>query len=319
MRYFVTGCAGFIGSHLVDRLLMQGHEVVGYDNLTTGFVEFLEIANQFSSFNFIQGDCLDRKILLTNIPENCDGIFHLAANADVKDGIMHTEKDLQQNTIATFNVLEAMRIKNVKKIIFSSTGSVYGESDIIPTPENAPFPVQTSLYGASKVAAEALIQAYNEAFGIQAYIFRFVSILGERYTHGHVFDFYRQLASNSNQLKILGDGNQSKSYLYVQDCIDAIFLALTKSNNKINIFNLGTDEYCQVKDSVDWISKELAILPKLSYSGGKRGWVGDNPFIYLDCNKIRELGWQPKFSIQQSIVKTLNYLKSNVWLMEARV
>lgn len=319
MSYFVTGCAGFIGSHLVDRLLMEGHEVVGYDNLSTGFVEFLEVAKQFSTFKFIHGDCLDQGSLLASIPLSCDGIFHFAANADVKDGIKHTAKDLQQNTIATFNILEAMRKNDIKKIIFSSTGSVYGEADIIPTPENAPFPIQTSLYGASKLAAEGLIQAYNEAFDIQAYIFRFVSILGERYTHGHVFDFYQKLENNPNLLKILGDGNQSKSYLYVQDCIDGIFLALKKSNEKINIFNLGTDEYCQVKDSIAWISKELGILPELNYSGGKRGWIGDNPFIYLDCKKIRELGWQPKFSIQQGIIKTLNYLKSNAWLMEARV
>ncbi len=319
MIFFVTGCAGFIGSHLVDRLLMQGHEVVGYDNLSTGFLEFLQIAEQFSSFKFVQGDCLDKKTLLANVPSHCNGVFHFAANADVKDGIKHTEKDLQQNTIATFNVLEAMRINGIKKIIFSSTGSVYGEADIIPTPENAPFPIQTSLYGASKIAAEALIQAYSEAFNIQSYIFRFVSILGERYTHGHVFDFYRQLENNPTQLKILGDGNQSKSYLYVQDCIDAIILAQKKSNKKINIFNLGTDHYCQVKDSVTWISNELGATPELSYAGGKKGWIGDNPFIFLDCRKIRELGWQPQFTIQQSIIKTLDYLRKNIWLMEARV
>jgi UDP-glucose 4-epimerase len=319
VSYFVTGCAGFIGSHLVDRLLMQGNQVIGYDNLSTGFLEFLRMAKQFSSFKFIRGDCLDQTTLLANMPSHCDGVFHFAANADVRDGIKHTEKDLQQNTIATFNVLEAMRIKGIKKIIFSSTGSVYGEADIIPTPENAPFPIQTSLYGASKVAAEGLIQAYSEAFDIQAHIFRFVSILGERYTHGHVFDFYQKLENNPNQLTILGDGNQCKSYLYVQDCIDAILLALKKSYEKINIFNLGTNDYCQVKDSVAWISAELGITPKLYYSGGKRGWIGDNPFIFLDCKKIGELGWQPKFTIQQGIIKTLNYLRNNAGLMEARV
>lgn len=319
MKYFVTGCAGFIGSNLIDRLLLQGHEIIGFDNLSTGFLEFLEIAKQFSSFKFIEGDCLDQKALLTNIPYNCDGVFHFAANADVKDGIKHTQKDLQQNTIATFNVLEAMRIKKIKKIIFSSTGSVYGEADIIPTPENAPFPIQTSLYGASKVAAEGLIQAYSEAFDIKAFIFRFVSILGERYTHGHVFDFYKKLKDNPDHLEVLGDGKQSKSYLYVQDCIDAILLTLIKSNGKINIFNLGTNEYCQVVHSISWICRELNVKPGLDFSGGKRGWIGDNPFIFLDCKKIAELGWKPKFTIQESIIKTLSYLKDNTWLMEARV
>lgn len=319
MNFFVTGCAGFIGSHLVDRLLIQGHQVVGIDNLSTGFMEFLHLTKQFSSFKFIFADCLDKSVLFRNISSQCDAVFHFSANADVKNGIKHTEKDLQQNTIATFNVLEAMRMSGVKKIIFPSTGSVYGEADIIPTPENASFPIQTSLYGASKLAAEGLIQAYSEAFGIQSYIFRFVSILGERYTHGHVFDFYQQLENNPTQLEILGDGNQSKSYLYVQDCIDAILLALKKSKEKINIFNLGTNDYCQVKDSVAWISTALGVTPKLTYTGGKRGWIGDNPFIYLDCNKIRDLGWQPKFTIQQSIIKTLNYLRENAELMRIRI
>ncbi len=319
MRYFVTGCAGFIGSQLVDRLLLEGHQVVGYDNLSTGFTEFLQLSKQFSSFKFIQADCLDQNTLLASIPSKCDGVYHFSANADVKDGTKHTQKDLQQNTIVTFNVLEAIRIKGIKKIIFASTGSVYGETDVIPTPESAPFPIQTSLYGASKVAAEGLIQAYSEAFNIQAYIFRFVSILGERYTHGHVFDFYQQLKNNFMQLNVLGDGNQSKSYLYIQDCIDAIILAQKKSNEKINIFNLGTNEYCRVKDSVAWISRALGITPDINYSGGKRGWIGDNPFIFLDCKKMRELGWQPKFSIQQSIIKTLDYLRKNAWLMELRI
>ena len=189
----------------------------------------------------------------------CDTVFHLAANADVRHGVEHPRKDLEQNTLGTSSVLEAMRLRGVRRIAFASTGSVYGEAAVIPTPEDAPFPVQTSLYGASKLAAEGLIAAYAEAFGIQAWIFRFVSILGERYTHGHVFDFYRQLLEHPGRLDVLGDGTQRKSYLYVQDCIDAVMLALEKADARVNILNLGTDEYCQVKDSVGWICEHLRL------------------------------------------------------------
>ena len=188
MRCLVTGCAGFIGSQLVDRLLENGNEVIGIDNFSTGFEHFLENAFSSKKFTLARGDLLDQNFLQKTMVD-FDIVFHLAANADVRFGTHHPHKDLQQNTIATFNVLEAMRINNAKKIVFSSTGSVYGEAPVIPTPESAFFPVQTSLYGASKLAAEGLIQAYCEGFNFQAYIFRFVSILGERYTHGHVFDF----------------------------------------------------------------------------------------------------------------------------------
>lgn len=319
MRYFVTGCAGFIASHLVDRLLALGHEVIGYDNLSTGRLDFLTQASSHPYFKFNQYDILDFQHLLASMPAACDAVFHFAANADVRGGIHHPDKDLKQNTIATFNVLEAMRLKGIKRIIFPSTGSIYGEASLIPTPEDLPFPIQTSLYGASKLAAEGLIQAYCEAFAIQSYIFRFVSILGERYTHGHVFDFYKQLHNDASLLKVLGDGQQKKSYLYVHDCIDAILIALDKAKEKINIFNLGTDHYCQVNDSIRWICKTLGIAPQLDYSGGKRGWVGDNPFIFLDCRKIRDLGWFPKLRIEEAIVKTVNYLAAKLHYMEANV
>ena len=207
MKYFVTGCAGFIGSHLTERLLQQGHDVVGFDNLSSGLPEFLVQANQSTHFQFIKGDLLDKK-LLTEAMQQIDVVFHLAANADVRFGTQHPNKDLEQNTIATFHVLEAMRENAVKRIVFSSTGSIYGEAAIIPTPEHAPFPIQTSLYGASKLAAEGLIQAYCEGFDLQCYIFRFVSILGERYTHGHVFDFYKQLLNDNKKLLVLGNGKQ---------------------------------------------------------------------------------------------------------------
>jgi UDP-glucose 4-epimerase len=245
-------------------------------------------------------------------------VFHLAANADVRFGTDHPRRDLDQNTIATWNVLEAMRSNGIDRIIFSSTGSIYGEAAVIPTPENAPFPVQTSLYGASKLAAEGLIQAYCEGFGFQCYIFRFVSILGERYTHGHVVDFYKQLLENPEELRVLGDGRQRKSYLYIQDCLDAILLAVERATEKVNVYNLGTDEYCQVSDSIGWITERLGVSPSLVYSGGNRGWIGDNPFIYLDCTKIRALGWSPKLTIREAVVRTVDYLQSNSWVVEVR-
>src|SRR5262245_6660143 len=192
MRAFVTGGAGFIGSSLVDRLLADGHQVVAYDNFSTGQREFLSLAVANPRFTLIEADLLDTRTLSASL-RDVEVVFHLAASADVRFGTEHPRKDLEQNTIATFNVLEAMRANGVKRIAFSSTGSVYGEAAVIPTPETCPFPIQTSLYGASKAAGEGMIAAYCEGFGFQAWIFRFVSILGERYTHGHVFDFYKKL------------------------------------------------------------------------------------------------------------------------------
>jgi UDP-glucose 4-epimerase len=312
---FVTGAAGFIGSNLVDRLLLAGVRVVGYDNLSTGRLEFIAQARANANFRFIRGDLLDRQTL-NQVLHDVDFVFHFAANADVRFGLDHPHKDLEQNTIATFNVLEAMRANGVKSIVFPSTGSVYGESAVIPTPETAPFPVQTSLYGASKLAAEGLIAAYCEGFGMQSWIFRFVSILGERYTHGHVLDFYRKLLSDPTRLHILGNGRQRKSYLYVQDCVDAIFCALDGARERINIFNLGAEEFCEVNESALWIASSLGLSPRLEYAGGDRGWVGDNPFIFLDVSKIKRLGWTPKMSIRDAVVRTLKWLQDNRWVME---
>ena len=317
MKYFITGCAGFIGSTLTDRLLANGHTVVGYDNFATGQREFITPALLSPNFTLIHGDILDLPTM-TQAMSSSDFVFHLAANADVRFGTEHPRKDLEQNTIATYNVLEAMRANNIRRIAFSSTGSVYGEAQVFPTPEDAPFPVQTSLYGASKLAGESLIQAYCEGFNFQGYIFRFVSILGERYSHGHVFDFYKNLLKNPEELHVLGNGHQRKSYLYIQDCIDAILFAIEKSQEKVNIFNLGTDEYCEVNNSISWICDHLGLNPQRIYSGGERGWIGDNPLIFLDTAKIRRLGWQPKLTIQQGIIRTLEYLQANHWLLEQR-
>ena len=249
-KYIVTGSAGFIGSTLVDRLLEKGYQVIGVDNFSTGRQEFIAKAKQSPDFLQIKADLMDSQtldeIFATHQP---DMVFHLAANADVRLGTENPSKDLEQNTIATFHILDAMRKSNVKKIAFSSTGSIYGETEVIPTPEDAPFPVQTSLYGASKLAGEGLIQAFAEGYGFNSWIFRFVSILGERYTHGHIFDFCQKLTNDPNRLHILGDGMQDKSYMYVQDCIDAMFTATEHATNKVNIFNLGVESSIKVRDS----------------------------------------------------------------------
>jgi UDP-glucose 4-epimerase len=319
---FVTGAAGFIGSSLCDRLLRENWEVIGWDNFSTGQVAFVEDAKQNSRFRLVTGDNLSLEHLSKTMAGS-DVVFHLAANADVRFGLEHPRKDLEQNTIATFNVLEAMRGNGIKKIAFASTGSVYGEAAVIPTPEDAPFPIQTSLYAASKVAGESLIQAYCEGFGLEGYIFRFVSILGERYTHGHVFDFYRQLLQDPTRLRVLGDGNQRKSYLYVQDCLSAILHVMQQetvrsAKHHCEIYNLGSDEYCTVKDSISWICEKLQVSPTLEFTGGERGWIGDNPFIFLDTTKIRKTGWRNQLTIRQSVERTVDWLAENEWVFQKR-
>lgn len=317
MRAFVTGGAGFIGSNLVDRLLAQGHEVTVYDNFSTGQREFLAAAEKHPRCRILTGDLLDLAGLKAAVAGH-DFVFHLAANADVRFGTHHPHKDLQQNTIATFHVLEAMRAGGVKRIAFSSTGSAYGEPTVFPTPETCPFPIQTSLYGASKVAGEGLITAYCTGFGFQGYIFRFVSILGPRYTHGHVFDFYGKLRANPREIEVLGNGRQRKSYLDVDDCIDAMFTVIDTAREPINIFNLGTDEYCTVDQSLGWICEALGVRPQVKHTGGERGWIGDSPFIFLDTTKVRSLGWTPKRSIREGVLRTLAYLQANPQLLERR-
>ncbi len=321
-RAFVTGAAGFIGSNLVDRLLAEGVEVTGFDNFSTGAEEFLEGALRHPGFRLVRGDLLDLGALAAAMA-GCDAVFHLAANADVRFGLEHPRKDLDQNTVATFHVLEAMRASGARTIAFSSTGSVYGEAAVIPTPEDAPFPVQTSLYGASKLAGEGMIAAYCEGFGFEGYIFRFVSILGERYTHGHVFDFHRQLTEHPDHLRVLGNGRQRKSYLYVGDCVEAILGAVGQglargAKHRVAVFNLGCDEFVTVRDSVGFICGALGLEPRIEYGEGDRGWVGDNPFIYLDTRRIRAAGWAPKLGIREAVGKTVAWLRENPWVYERR-
>ncbi|MFN2623020.1 MAG: NAD-dependent epimerase/dehydratase family protein [Chthoniobacterales bacterium] len=320
MNCFITGAAGFIGSHLADRLLVEGHVVTAWDNFSTGSEHFIQDALSHPNYKLVRGDNLDLDGI-TSTMAGADHVFHFAANADVRFGLEHPRKDLEQNTIATFNVLEAMRANNIKVIFFASTGAVYGGTPVIPTPEDLPFPIQTSLYGASKLAGESLIQAYCEGYGFQGFIFRFVSMLGERYTHGHIFDFYRQLLEHPERLNVLGDGSQRKSYIYVHDCIDAMLhvIACAHSKAKVEIFNLGTTEYCCLTDSIRWICAELGLTPELNFSGGKQGWIGDNPFVLLDTRRILATGWRPSATIRMGVERTVRWLRQNEWALTHRV
>ena len=315
MKVVVTGGAGFIGSNLTDALVAAGHEVLVVDNFTTGFRRHLEAA-EAAGCKVFECDCYLEPERLPDVVAGADAIVHLAANADVRFGWEHTRRDLEQNVIATHNVLEAARLAGVRRVLFSSTGSVYGECEVVPTPEDAPFPVQTSLYGAAKAAAEGYVAAYAEAGHCSATVFRFVSLLGPRYSHGHVIDFVRQLQADPGHLRILGDGSQRKSYLHVSDCVTAMIAALGRAP-KFEVLNLGLDEFCTVKDSAAWICGRLGVEPAISYSGGDRGWIGDNPFIYLDIARIRATGWVPKFGIRAAVENTVEYLLANQWLVTA--
>ncbi|MHB1582178.1 MAG: NAD-dependent epimerase/dehydratase family protein [Acidimicrobiales bacterium] len=311
-RACITGGGGFIGSNLADRLATEGTEVVVVDDFRTGRREFLAGLLADPRHRLVEADVLDQGPLRSAM-RGCDWVFHLQANADVRHGLEHPTLDLEQNTITTSAVLEAMRAEGVPNIAFSSTGSIYGEPEVFPTPEDAPFPVQTSLYGASKLAAEGLVQAYACGYGMTAVIFRFVSILGERYTHGHVFDFFCSLQRNPGRLRVLGDGRQQKSYLYVGDCVSAILMAAREHADTGGscVYNLGTDETLVVDDSVELITRHLGVDPLIEYTGGRRGWIGDSPLILLDTSRIRSLGWKPALTIEQSVVRTLQWFESN--------
>jgi len=306
-RVLITGGAGFIGSTLADRLLDEGVEVAILDDFRTGRREFVASAVERGAELF-EGDVLDDTLLRAAVA-GADTVFHLQANADVRHGLEHPQRDLQQNTIATSNVLEAMRDAGAKRICFSSTGSVYGDARVTPTPEDGPFPIQTSLYAASKVAGEGMIGAYAHGFGFTGLVFRFVSVLGERYTHGHVIDFYRALKADPGRLRVLGDGRQTKSYLYVQDCVGAILTAAAHHGDEpgTHIYNLGTDETVTVDDSIATITARMGLTPQVEKTGGDRGWAGDSPLIHLDTQKIRSLGWAPTLTIRESIARTLEW------------
>jgi len=306
----VTGGAGFIGSHLVDALVQRGAQVRIIDDLSTGFRQFVNPAAELCQVNLL--DFAKLRPLFAG----AELVFHLAANADVRHGLLHPRKDMEQNLLATHNVLEAMREHGVSRIAFSSTGAVYGDAAPLPTPEDAPFPVQTSLYGASKLAAEALLTAYAHGYGFRSSIFRFVSMLGPRYTHGHVFDFWRKLKRDPTRLEVLGDGQQQKSYLHVQDCVRALLLGTERQREPVQVLNIGHSAWLSVTESIAIICRQLAVSPTLSFTGGDRGWVGDSPKILLDTTRLDRLGWAPRVGLPDAIVETLQFLEANPYCGE---
>jgi UDP-glucose 4-epimerase len=317
-RVCITGGAGFIGSNLADRLLERGVEVTLLDDFRTGRREFVADVLLAPGARLVEGDVLDPAALHDAL-EGCDWVFHLQANADVRHGLEHPRRDLEQNTLATARVLEAMHAVGVTRIAFSSTGSVYGEPDVFPTPEDAPFPVQTSLYAASKLAGEGLVEAYAAGYGFTGVTFRFVSILGERYTHGHLIDFYRALRRDPTRLSVLGDGRQEKSYLHVGDCVAAMLLAAERhaQDPGVHRYNLGTQETIVVDDSIRLLCSHLGVAPDVQYAGGRRGWIGDSPLILLDTARIRALGWRPQLTIDQAVRRTLSWFDSNEYAWRA--
>jgi len=317
MKAFVTGGAGFIGSHIVDHLMAQGAGVTVYDNLTTGFEANLGGHRGHPAFQLIRGDILDFDLLARSLAGH-DAVFHFQANADVRGGMEKTRIDLEQNTTGTWNVLEAMRLHGAKLIVFSSSATIYGEPDRFPTPEDAPL-IQTSLYGASKLAGEAMLQAYSEYFGIRSIAFRFVSWIGARYSHGVVFDFVRKLRQNPRRLEVLGDGKQRKSYLDVRDGVSGIFTAVERFQGVKGVFNLGHDEFMNVLDLAQIVLSEMGLENvEICTTGGERGWLGDSPMVHLDTRRIKALGWIPGIAIETGIRSTVRHLLENPWLLERR-
>mgnify|MGYP001600279503 CR=1 FL=1 len=308
-RFFVTGGAGSIGSHLVDRLAKEGN-VTAYDNLSLGKKEF--IAHHFSkkNFKFIKADLLNLNHLKKCMRKH-NIVFHMAANSDINFGTLRTNIDLKQGVVATYNVLEAMRINNVKKIVFASTSAVYGEPDLFPTPESYGSKLPISLYGASKLAGESLISAFCHLYDMQAWIFRFANIIGERSTHGVMYDFVNKLRKNPKKLEILGDGTQRKPYLYVKDCVDGILYGFKHANGNVNIFNLGCDDNTDVNTIAKIIINEMNLKNvKVCYTGGKRGWKGDVTLVNYDTTKMKRLGWAPYLSSDEAVRKAVKeYLK----------
>jgi UDP-glucose 4-epimerase len=301
MNVFITGGAGFIGSHLVDSLIHDGHSVTVYDNLSSGDRTFLRPHLKKKDFTFLYADLLDFKQLKKEIGGH-DVVFHLAANPHVRLGEKQTDLDLNQGIVATYNVLESMRQHDIRKIVFSSSSVVYGETQEPTLPETYGPTLPISLYGAGKLGAEGLLSAFCGTFDFQAWIYRFANVVGARGTHGVIVDFIEKLRKNPFELEILGDGRQCKPYLYVSDCVNGILFGFTHSQEKLNLFNLSCDTTTTVTRIAEMVTEEMGLSNvSLKYTGGERGWKGDVPRFQLDARKINNLGWKASRTSDETV------------------
>lgn len=312
MRLLVTGAAGFLGSHTVDRLLADGHEVIGIDNLITGKREFLAQAAAAPGFQLILGDLFD----FTTVSEACQGVdavFHLAAHSNLHDSAGFPRRDLDQNVIVTWNILEAMRRHGIATLLYASTAGLYGATNLAPTPETAPLPVQTNLQCASKLATEAFITAYAHTYGLRAVLFRLATIVGDRQSHGHLFHFCRQLHLHPGHLDVPGDGALLRGYLDAADCVDAMLLAFGHAASPVELYNVGALQHCTLADAIAWTVSELQLQPAIRYHCSSAS-LAISPTLQLDCSRLTRLGWQPQTGPEAAVRRTARYLADHAWL-----
>ena len=304
----ITGGAGFIGSNLANHLVSKGYEVAVFDNLSSGDLKNLKQSFTRKNFKFIKEDIRNEKAI-SSAMRDIEEVYHLAADPSVKDSAVKPESSFFINVAGTFNVLEAARKNDVKKIVFTSSSTVYGETDVLPTPEDNPL-VPISNYAASKVACESYISSYASTYGIKGVVLRLANIFGPPSTHGVMYDFYRKLQADPEKLEILGNGRQSKSYLYISDCMDSLLLASRKQRRIYDYFNVGSSEMTNVNEIARNMCSVLKLKSKFEYTGGRRGWKGDVVKMLLSTKKIERLGWREKVDLKEGIRRYIEWLKA---------
>ncbi|MBQ7126006.1 SDR family NAD(P)-dependent oxidoreductase [bacterium] len=308
MNILITGGAGFIGSHLADNLLAEGHTVVSFDNLLRGRLSNMEEAMKNPEFTFIRGDILDKEEFFNVFKKySFDVIFHMAANSDIASSHDNPNVDFDNTLTTTYNVLLAMKEFGVKNLVFASTSAIYGDTGVSVDEDFGPlFPI--SHYGASKLASEAYISSFCENYGLKAWITRFPNVVGERATHGAIYDFINKLRKNPAELEVLGDGTQIKPYLYVKDLVEAIIMVWKNTNEQVNYFNIGVESRTTVKEMAEMVIEEMNLNASIRYTGGDRGWVGDVPQFSYSLDKIHNLGWSAKVSSNEAVRKSIQYI-----------